>query len=156
MGVGGLPWGSVVKNPLAYGGGTRDTGSILGFGRPLGEGSGNPLQYFCLGNPMERGAWRATVHGVAKKLSNSTTTVGVRSWAIDWENGYRVTSPYPGRSHCPPGKSSCKETNTADWTHCLYLCFPLKPTKTAVKFVSLNTNTVGCFENVCVYIGLCL
>ena len=42
------------------------TGSIPGSGRSFGEGNGNPLQYSCLGNPMDRGAWSATVHGVAK------------------------------------------------------------------------------------------
>ena len=43
-----------------------DPGSIPGSGRSTGEGNGNPLQYFYLGNPMDRGAWWATVHGVAK------------------------------------------------------------------------------------------
>ena len=43
-----------------------DLGLIPGSGRSPGEGNGNPLQYSCLGNPMDRGAWRATVHGVAK------------------------------------------------------------------------------------------
>ena len=43
-----------------------DLGSILGLGRSSGEGNGNPLQYSCLENPMDRGAWWATVHGVAK------------------------------------------------------------------------------------------
>ena len=43
-----------------------DLGSIPGLGRSLGEGNGNPLQYSCLENPMDRGAWWATVHGVAK------------------------------------------------------------------------------------------
>ena len=43
-----------------------DTGSIPGLGRSPGEGNGNPLQYSCLGNPMDRRVWRATVHGVAK------------------------------------------------------------------------------------------
>ena len=45
-----------------------DIGLIPGLGRSPGEGNGNPLQYSCLENPMERGAWRATVHGVAKEL----------------------------------------------------------------------------------------
>ena len=54
---------SVVKNPPASVG---DVGSIPGSGRSPGEGSGTPLQYSCLENPMERGAWWATVHGVAK------------------------------------------------------------------------------------------
>ena len=43
-----------------------DVGSILGSGISPGEGNGNSLQYPCLGNPMDRGAWRAKVHGVAK------------------------------------------------------------------------------------------
>ena len=45
-----------------------DAGLIPGSGRSLGEGNGNPLQYSCLGNPMDRGAWLATVHGVTKEL----------------------------------------------------------------------------------------
>ena len=52
-----------MKNPPANVG---DTGSISGSGRSPGEGNGNPLQYSCLGNPLDRGAWWATVHGVAE------------------------------------------------------------------------------------------
>ena len=55
--------GSVVKNPPTIAG---DTGSIPGSGRFSGEGNGNPFQYSCLGNPMDRGAWGNTVHGVTK------------------------------------------------------------------------------------------
>ena len=47
-------------------GGTRDTSLSPVLERSPGEGNGNPLQYSCLGNPMDRGAWRATVHGVTK------------------------------------------------------------------------------------------
>ena len=55
----------MVKNlPASVG----DLGLIPGSGRSLGEGNGNPLQYSCLGNSMDRGAWRATVHGVAKEF----------------------------------------------------------------------------------------
>ena len=54
----------MVKNPPTNAG---DTGSISGLGRSPGEGNGNPLQYFCLENPTDRGAWWATVHGVVKK-----------------------------------------------------------------------------------------
>ena len=43
-----------------------DVGLLSGSGRPPGEGHGSPLQYSCLGNPMDRGAWRARVHGVAR------------------------------------------------------------------------------------------
>ena len=46
----------------------EDTALIPASGRSPGEGSGNPFQYPCLGNPMDRGAWQATVHGVAKEL----------------------------------------------------------------------------------------
>ena len=45
-----------------------DTGSIPGSGGSPGEENGNPFQYSCLGNPMDRGAWKAAVHGVAKKV----------------------------------------------------------------------------------------
>ena len=58
----GFPGGLVVKNPPAKAG---DTGSTPGLGRSPGEGNGNPLQYSCLGNPMDRGSWWATVHRVA-------------------------------------------------------------------------------------------
>ena len=58
----------VVKNTLANAGDTGDVGSIPGLGRSPGEGSGNPLQYSCLENPMDGGAWQATVDGVTKEL----------------------------------------------------------------------------------------
>ena len=65
-----LSWTSqetpVVKNLPANAGDTRDTGSILGLERSPGEGNDNPLHYFCLENPMNRGGvWRPTAHGVA-------------------------------------------------------------------------------------------
>ena len=56
----------VVKNPLANAGDLRDTGSISRSGRFPGEGNGIPLQYSCLENPMDTGAWQATVHRVAQ------------------------------------------------------------------------------------------
>ena len=61
----GFAGGSVVKNLLANAG---DTSLIPGSGQSLGEGNGNPLQDSCLGNPMDRGTWRATVHGGTKEL----------------------------------------------------------------------------------------
>ena len=61
----GFLGGSLVKNLPASAG---DSGSYTGSGRSPGGGNGNPLQYFCLGNPMDRGAWQATVQGVAKEL----------------------------------------------------------------------------------------
>ena len=62
-GTEGFPGGSEVKNPPAY---SRDTVSIPGSERSPGEGNGNPLQYSCLVNPMNRTAWQATVHGVER------------------------------------------------------------------------------------------
>ena len=59
-----------VKNPLASAGDIRDMGSIPGLGRSPGEGNGNPPQCSCLENPMERGAWRATVHVVTNSLGH--------------------------------------------------------------------------------------
>ena len=62
----GFPVGAVVKNPCAKAEGARDAGLNPGSGRCPEEGNGNPLQYSCLENPMDRGAWRATVQGVTK------------------------------------------------------------------------------------------
>ena len=56
----------MVKNPLTNTGDVRDASSIPGLGRSPGGGHGNPLQYSCLENPMGRGAWRATVHGITE------------------------------------------------------------------------------------------
>ena len=56
----------VIKNPPANAGDTRDVGSIPGLGRSPGGGRGNPLHHSCLESPTDRGAWRATVHRVAK------------------------------------------------------------------------------------------
>jgi len=56
----------VVKNPPPSAGDLRDTVSIPGSGKSPGGEHGNPLQYSCLENPMDRGAWQATVHGVTK------------------------------------------------------------------------------------------
>ena len=64
----GFPGGSAVKNlPVNAG----DVGSIPGSGRFPGEGNGSPPWYSCLRNPMDRGAWWATVHGVAKELDTT-------------------------------------------------------------------------------------
>ena len=64
----GFAGGSVVKNPSANAG---DTSFIPGWGKFPGEGNGNPLQYSCLGNPMDRGAWWATVYRVTKELDTT-------------------------------------------------------------------------------------
>ena len=61
-----LPKVQLVKNSFANAGDTRVVGSVPGLGRSPEEGNGNPLQYFCLENPMDRGAWGAIVCGIAK------------------------------------------------------------------------------------------
>ena len=66
----------MLQNPLANSGDMRDAGSTTGSGRSPGGGNGNPLQYSCLENSMDRGAWRATVHGGHKK-SNITDRLSV-------------------------------------------------------------------------------
>ena len=78
----------MVKNP-ANAEVVRDAGLILGSGSSPGEGNGNPLQYSCLENSMDRGAWWATVHGVAKsrtRPSDLTKHVGARSTSsnVSW------------------------------------------------------------------------
>ena len=84
---GGFPGGLLVKHLPTNVEDAGDAGSIPGLGRPIGERNGNPLQYSCLGNPMDGGARWATVHGVAKELDttwrlhgNNTRYVGDSVW----------------------------------------------------------------------------
>ena len=74
----GFPGGAVVKNLLASAGDARDTGLIPGWGRSPKGGNGNPLQYSCPENAMDRVAWWATVHGVSK----SQTWLSNWAWAM--------------------------------------------------------------------------
>ena len=76
----GFPGGSEDKASACNAG---DPGSMPGLGRSPGEGNGNPLQYSCLENPMDRGAWQATVHRVAKsqtQLSDFTSLHFIVHW----------------------------------------------------------------------------
>ena len=73
----GFPGGSDGK-ASAYNAG--DPGSIPGSGRSPGEGNGNPLQYSCLENPVDGGAWLATVHGVAKSRTRLSDFTTLPSW----------------------------------------------------------------------------
>ena len=77
-GAWGFPGGSMVKNLPANAG---DSGSIPGLGRSPGEGNGNPLQYSCLGNPMDRGVWQATVCGVTKSQTQLRDWTTVNKWS---------------------------------------------------------------------------
>ena len=90
------PGGSDGKESACNAGATGDTGLIPGSGRSPGEGNGNPLQYSCLKNPMNRRAWKATVYGVlksSKKLSNQ----------------YPHTWCFYGKGNCSPLQYSCWE-----------------------------------------------
>ena len=70
----GFPGGTVVKNLPAKAGDLRDTGSIPGSGRFSGGGNGNPLQYSCLENSLDREAWQATIQGVAEESGTTQYT----------------------------------------------------------------------------------
>ena len=70
----------MVKNLLVNVGDIRDASSIPGSGRSLGGEHGNPLQYSCLGNSMERGAWQATVHGVIKNQTRLSTHTHTKNY----------------------------------------------------------------------------
>ena len=63
----------MVKNPPANAGDVRDVGSVSGLGRSPGGESGNPLQYSCLLNPVDRGAWQATVHSITESDTTEAT-----------------------------------------------------------------------------------
>ena len=73
----------MAKNPPAKAGDVRDTGSILGLGRSFGEESDHQLQYSCLENFMERGAWQATVHGGSQRVRHN------------WVQTYPHKHPHP-------------------------------------------------------------
>ena len=79
---GGFPCSSVGKESACNVG---DLGSIPGLGRSPGEGNGNPLQYSCLENPMDRGARQATVHGVARAGYDLATKPQTK-WKIAYKN----------------------------------------------------------------------
>ena len=80
-----LNFHSLVVKDYAFSAG--DPGSIPGLGRSPGEGNGNPLQYYCLENPMDRGAWLATVHGVPRvrhDLATKPDQTTILAWKIPW------------------------------------------------------------------------
>ena len=90
--VGCFPDGSEVKNPPAS---VEDTGSIPRLERFPGKRNGNPLQYSCLGNPMDRGGWRATVHGIAK----SQTQLSIGPTILQTHLFHLSIHPYLFMSH---------------------------------------------------------
>ena len=106
-------WLSGKKNPSANAG---DTGSVPGSGRCPGEGHGNPLQYSCLENPRDRGAWQATVYGVTRVRHNLATkqqqqkyTLKNLFWKLNQQDSISQDSEQAG---LPSGSLSC-------------LCYPI-------------------------------
>ena len=73
----------MVKNPPANAGDIRYVGLIPGLGRSPGRGHGNPLRYSCLENPMDRGDWQATVHGVTKNQTQLKCLTVHTSFILD-------------------------------------------------------------------------
>ena len=92
----------MVKNLPANAGDTRDAGLIPAFGRSPGGGDGNPLQYSCLENPTDRGAWRAAVHGVAKSRTQ------LKRLSTYYVSGFALNRSDKGLS------SSCSQSPRAD------------------------------------------
>ena len=89
-----VPGGMEVKNPPASAGDTRDTGLTPGSGRSLEGGSANPLHYSCQENPMDIGAWWATVH----EVTESWTQLSMREQVLKtplWQTDPKVTPSYP-------------------------------------------------------------
>ena len=82
----GLPWWLSSKESTCHAGDARDSGLIPGWGRFPAGGHGNPLQYSCLENPMDRGTWWAIVHGVAKRWT----------WLSYWAGTMDLNSSYFG------------------------------------------------------------
>ena len=105
----------VVKSPSANGGDLRDVGSIPGSGRSLG-GHGNPLQYSCLENPVDRGVWWATVHGVAKSQTQlKRVWMGWDHWfhqnSLSCKKHPRMRSPDPSTAALLPSNPKLRETH---------------------------------------------
>ena len=122
-----------VKNPPANSGDIRDMGSIPGLGRSPGEGHGNPLQYSCLENPIDRGAWWATVHRVAKsqtklKRLSTHTEKQLMFVCLSWAE-VKGNSPYIRLPSLPtPTASSRVSKNTLNFNHYNPSCQAIKYT----------------------------
>ena len=135
-----FPGGSVVVNLPTSAGDTRGLGSIPGLGRSLGEANGNPLQYSCLGNPIDREAWRATVLGVARvrqdlETRQQQTTKGYRRELIARSPLFRHFSVFPGSD------DECLKM-TMNWKNCLVTNMQIS----TPKILPLAEFSVGCPE----------
>ena len=95
----GFPRGTVLKNLPAKAGDLRDVGSIPGLGRSPGVGNGNPLQYSCLENSMDRGTWWVTIHEVPKSQTWLSYWAPLGTWTHIWP--YMLIPHKPGRKINP-------------------------------------------------------
>ena len=99
----GFPAGSVIKNPSANEGAA---GSVPGSGRSPGEGNGNPLQCSYLGNPINRGAWPATVHGITKEQDTTQRLnnkyICIKTFLMLFKTSQRFKQrPFPSPGNLP-------------------------------------------------------
>ena len=117
-GLMGLPGGTVVKNSPSSAGDVAEVGSIPVSGRSPGGGNGNPLQYSCLENPMDRGAWWATVHGVTKSRTQLNTHTQTH-----WLNSY-TSLFYFGWWLCRLQYVVCCQTNISIVVECYNSILP--------------------------------
>ena len=118
----------MVKNLPTNAGDLRDSGLIPGLGRSPGGGHGNPIQHSCLEKPMNRGAWRAAVHSVAKS----------QTW-LKLFSMHTHTTPYQHKCFCGGESVSCSAVSSSLWPH------GLKPTRLLHTWNSPGKNTgVSC------------
>ena len=131
---------TMVENPLANAGDTRDEGSIPGLGQFTGGGNSSPLQYSCLGNPMDRRAWQATVHGVTKSWT------WLRDCSLKNKEILMCYNVYEPWEHC--AKWNMAVTHTQKNTVWFYLY------GRAVKFIDRESRRVvarGCGQRMSYY-----
>ena len=118
----------MVKNrPARVGdaGDAGDVGSVPGLGRSLGEGNGYSLQYFCLGNPMDRGAWWAMIHGVPKK-SGIVSVSSVTQSCLTLCSPMDCSMPaFPVHHHLPELTQTSLSIEPVMPSNHLILCQPL-------------------------------
>ena len=143
------------KNPPANAGDMRDAGSVPGSRRSPGEGHGNPLQYSCLENPMDRGAWRATVQAAAKIRTwlKWLSTHMHRMWAFEDRYFVEVIHGCDTRTIIEPGAalaaskySYSEQVNVRGWRGSRELESDSKPTCKLQRIVT-RERWANCFPS---------
>ena len=140
------------KNLFASGRVIRDTCSIPRLGRPSGEGNGNPLQYSCLENPTDRGAWRATVHRVPKSWT------WLKGLSMHMEQEIKMQSiPFDGLERWD-GVIRTHRTNTHSALYkldlqCFFVNLNQRVSHKQLCLVLFSPPKLGNFKNYCYYIN---